>query len=49
MSLGIEETRMAELKTSKSCLYINRLDDVHLPTLRKLVQQAVKHMTRTNR
>ena len=31
-------------RTSKSCLYVRRLEDVHLPTLRKLVQQSVRHM-----
>ena len=41
--------KLGKHKTGKSCLYINRLDDVHLPTLKKLVQQAVKHMARTNR
>ena len=28
---------------SKSCLYIKRLSDVHVPTLTKLVQASVKH------
>ncbi|MGQ0600539.1 MAG: DUF1801 domain-containing protein [Anaerolineales bacterium] len=32
----------------KSCLYIKRLDEVHLPTLKKLIQQSVKHMRETN-
>ena len=27
----------------KSCLHIKRLSDVHLPTLRKLVQASVQH------
>ena len=31
-------------KTAKSCLYINRLDDVDLPTLRKLIKQSVQYM-----
>jgi hypothetical protein len=29
-------------KTGKSCLYIKKLEDVHLPTLKKLVQESVK-------
>ena len=33
---------------SKTCLYIKRLRDIHLPTLRKLVQQSVKHMIKTH-
>lgn len=28
--------------TSKGCLYIKRLDDVHLPTLKKLIKGSVK-------
>jgi len=32
----------------KSCLYLKRLDDVHLPTLKKLIRQSVKHMRATN-
>jgi hypothetical protein len=31
-------------KTGKACLYLNRLDDVHMPTLKKLIQQSVKRM-----
>lgn len=30
--------------TGKACLYIKTLDDVHLPTLKKLIQQSVKRM-----
>jgi hypothetical protein len=33
-------------KTGKSCLYIKSLNDVHLPTLKTLVRQSVKHMER---
>ena len=31
-------------KTGKSCLYIKSVDDVHLPTLKALVRQSVRHM-----
>jgi len=31
-------------KIGKSCLYIKRLDDVHLQTLKKLIRASVKHM-----
>lgn len=34
--------KLGKCKTSKACLYIKRLDDVHLPTLRKLIQLAYK-------
>jgi hypothetical protein len=37
--------KLGKHKTSAGgCLYINRLDDIHLPTLRKLVQVAVRDM-----
>jgi hypothetical protein len=31
-------------RTGVSCLYLRTLDDVHLPTLKKLVRESVKHM-----
>lgn len=36
--------KLGKHKTGKSCLYINKLDDVHLPTLRKLIRESVKWM-----
>jgi hypothetical protein len=30
--------------TGKSCLYIKRLSDVHLPTLKKLIKKSVKNV-----
>jgi hypothetical protein len=33
----------------KSCLYIKRLSDIHLPTLKKLIQASVDHMIRTHK
>ena len=35
-------------KTGKSCLYIKRLEDIDLPTLKELVRQSVAHMVTTN-
>ncbi len=32
----------------KACIYIKRLSDVHLPTLKKLIKASVKHMLKTN-
>lgn len=32
--------------TAKSCLYFKRLDDIHVPTLKQLVRQSVKHVSR---
>lgn len=34
--------------TGKACLYIKRLSDVNLATLREIIQQSVKHMIETN-
>jgi hypothetical protein len=31
----------------KSCVYIKRLSDVHMPTLKKLVAASVRHVRRT--
>ena len=33
--------KLGPYKTGKSCLYIKRLDDIHLPTLKKLIKQSV--------
>lgn len=41
-------TKLGKHKTGKACLYINRLADIHLPTLKKLIRQSVKHMRETN-
>lgn len=39
---------LGKYKTGKSCLYIKRMDDVHLDTLRELVKRSVQHMVETN-
>jgi hypothetical protein len=39
---------LGKYKTGKSCLYINRLADIHLPTLRKLVQQSVRYLVKAS-
>ena len=36
--------KLGKHKTGKVCLYINKLDDVHLPVLRKMIQKSFKHM-----
>jgi Domain of unknown function (DU1801) len=46
---GYEEL-MAQLgkhSCSKACLYIKRLSDIHLPTLKKLINASVKHIKKT--
>src|SRR5882672_6432541 len=32
----------------KACIYIKRLSDVHLPTLKNLIKGSVKHALKTN-
>ena len=39
-------TTLGKHKAAGSCLHIKSLDDIHLPTLRKLVRQSVKDMKR---
>ena len=34
--------KLGKHKLGKGCLYLNRLDDVHLPTLKKLIAASVK-------
>lgn len=37
-------SKLGKYKTGKSCLYIHTLDDVDLPTLRKIIQSAFADM-----
>ena len=41
--------KLGKYTTGKSCLYINCLDDIHIPTLKKLVKQSVDHMIKTHK
>ena len=34
--------QLGKHRTGKSCLYIKRLSDVHVPTLKKLIRESVK-------
>jgi hypothetical protein len=36
--------QLGKHRTGKSCLYIKRLSDVHVPTLKKLIRQSVTRM-----
>ncbi len=36
--------QLGKYKTGKSCLYIKSLDDVHIPTLKKLIRESVKYI-----
>lgn len=35
-------------KTGKGCLYVNRLEDIHLPTLEKLVKRSVRESKKSS-
>ncbi|HEU4930462.1 MAG TPA: DUF1801 domain-containing protein [Pyrinomonadaceae bacterium] len=36
--------KLGKHSTGKSCLYIKRLSDIHLPTLKKLIKTSVKDL-----
>ena len=36
--------QLGKHKTGKACLYINKLEDIHRPTLEKLVRRSVRQM-----
>jgi len=36
--------KLGTYTTGKSCLYIKKLEDVHLPTLKTLIKRSVAHM-----
>ena len=40
--------KLGKYKTGKSCLYINRLDDVDLDVLRELITLDVAHEGKTS-
>lgn len=40
--------RLGKHSTGKSCLYINKLEDVDLDVLQELVAQSVQHIQETN-
>jgi hypothetical protein len=40
-------SKLGKYKTGKSCLYVNRLEDVDMRTLRELVQQSVEHVSKS--
>jgi Domain of unknown function (DU1801) len=39
--------KLGKHKTGRSCLYVNALSDVHLPTLKTLIRRSVKVMARS--
>ena len=40
--------RLGKHRTGKSCLYINRLDDVDTDVLAELIRRSVEHVARSN-
>ena len=40
--------KLGKFTTGNACLYIKKLDDIDLPTLRELIKQSVDHMVSTN-
>jgi len=40
--------QLGKFTTGKSCLYIKRLSDIHLPTLKRLIEASVQHMIQTH-
>lgn len=41
--------QLGKHRTGKSCLYIRRLSDIHVPTLKKLIRHSVKEMKRVTK
>lgn len=42
-----QQTLLEKLGKHKSgvvCLYVNKLEDIHLPTLRKIIEESFRHM-----
>jgi hypothetical protein len=40
--------RLGKHSCGKSCLYIRRLSDIHVPTLKKLIKASVKHLVKNH-
>jgi Domain of unknown function (DU1801) len=40
--------QLGKYKTGKSCLYINKIDDIDQDVLKELVKKSVEHMEETN-
>ena len=37
-------TKLGKFKTGKACLYVNKLEDIHIPTLKKVIKASLKYM-----
>ena len=40
--------KLGKYETGVGCLYIKRLSDVHVPTLKKLIQKSVRNMAKAH-
>jgi hypothetical protein len=40
--------KLGKYETGVGCLYIKRLSDVHVPTLKKLIQKSARRMAKTH-
>ena len=36
--------RLGKFRTGKSCLYINKLEDIDTSTLKELMEESIKHL-----
>jgi hypothetical protein len=43
-SFPVHMRSLGKYTTGKSCIYVKKLEDIHVPTLKKLVQASVKTM-----
>ncbi|HEY3430627.1 MAG TPA: DUF1801 domain-containing protein [Cyclobacteriaceae bacterium] len=34
--------KLGKFKTSKACLYVKKLDDIHIPTLKQLIKASIR-------
>ena len=39
--------KLGKFTCGKSCIYVKRLSDLHLPTLKKLITASIKHLRKT--
>ena len=37
-------TKLGKFKTGRACLYVNKIEDIHLPTLKKLIRASFRYM-----
>ncbi len=41
--------KLGKFKTSKGCLYINKIEDTDIPTLKELIKQSVGYLKKHNK